>query len=688
MASESLWIVGTTGSGKTQRLVAQFEQWAKQSAGEPLLRPVLAIAANGENRLEWADRLLAASSAPVDSHTPIGFFQHEVRLFWPLIAQALELSTQVPLRLRPETEQALAMRVMQPELSSGRLHQDGFTDYRMVRRTLDVLQLAAYSGTAIADIPTRLANGIEPDFPALWDCIGTVLQRWSSWCLERGLLTYGLIANLYSQQLLPHPTYRAHLTTRYRGLLADDVDEYPAIAYDLLTVLLDAEVPAAMTFHPDGSIRLGLGADPYCLRQLSHRCQLEVLPHSTASLGDRIGFDTVWGWIQDPLMVALPAVVQSIQTTARGSLLREVGNHIATAVEQGAVNPQEIAIIGPGLDAIARYTLREILNNRGIELMSLNDQRPLVSSPMVRSLLTLLALVYPGLGRLLNADAVAEALVVLSQQPTPTERSPFDTAIDPVRAGLLTDHCFMPDRQQPELLDTSVFPRWDRLGHEASDAYMGIRNWILQQRQQLHQRLLPNAIALLDRAIQHFFYGGTQLPYDQLAALRELIETAQHYWDVSIRLQRGSGITSEASIVGEWIELLQDGTITADPYPVRPVRSPSAVMLSTIFQYRSQRCQHRWHYWLDAGSLLWLTGGGPLFGAPLFLSNHTGHPWTAADAQADDLARLKRQLFDLLARVSDRLYLCHSDLATNGQEQAGPLLPIVTAASPVLTTIH
>jgi hypothetical protein len=678
VASEFIWIAGTTGSGKTQRLVDQFEQWTHQpEAVGRVSRPILAIAANGENRLEWVDRLLAISGESIDSHTPIGFFQHEVRLFWPLIAESLQLSNPFPLRLRPETEQALATRVMQSDLMSGRLHQDGITDYRMVRRTLDILQLAAYSGTAIADIPAILENGMETDAPDLWHCIGEVLQRWSDWCLERGLLTYGLIAYLYIQQLLPHPTYRANFSTRYRGVLADDVDEYPAIAYDVLTLLMDAGIPTAMTFHPEGSIRLGLGADPYCLKQLSNRCQVELLPSPVKNLGDRIGLDTVWGWIQDPLMVELPASVRSLQTTARGSLLREIGNHIADAVEREEVQPQDIAIIGPGLDAIARYTLREILNNRGIALISLNDQRPLVSSPMVRSLLTLLALVYPGLGRLLNADAVAEMLVVLSQRPT--ERSPFETAIDPVRAGLLTDHCFVPDPQQPKLLDTNVFPRWDRLGHEATAAYGRIRNWIDQQQQQLRQRLLPNAIALLDRAIQHFFYGGTQLPYDQLSALRELIETTQHYWDVSTRLRQSGATISEAGIVGELIELLQDGTITADPYPVRPLRSPSAVTLSTIFQYRSQRCQHRWHYWLDAGSLLWLTGGGPLFGAPLFLSHWSGRPWTAADAQADDLARLKRQLFDLLARTSDRLYLCHSDLATNGQEQAGPLLPIVTA---------
>ena len=40
-------------------------------------------------------------------------------------------------------------------------------------------------------------------------------------------------------------------------------------------------------------------------------------------------------------------------------------------------------------------------------------------------------------------------------------------------------------------------------------------------------------------------------------------------------------------------------------------------------------------------------------------------------------------LLDLLNRVEERIYLCHSDLAVSGQEQVGPLLPLVDAASAV-----
>ncbi|MBF2088174.1 MAG: recombinase family protein [Synechococcales cyanobacterium K44_A2020_017] len=690
MSSGFLWIVGTTRSGKTERLVRQYTQWAQDQGAA--LRPMVVFAANGDNRLELVDRLLDTQVAvPFESHTPLGFFQKEVMLFWPLLAQSLQLTTPFPVRLRPETEQALATQVWQPLLDGGPLQQEGVRQAVMVRRSLDIWQLAALSGTAIADIPARLEAGLGEmgGTPDLWHHVGEALQQWRSWCLQRGLLTYGLITELYGQHLLPNPQYLAHLTHRYGALLADDLDDYPAIAFDLFSQWLDAEIPSLFTFNPEGAIRLGLGADPRCMGQLAQRCQQETLvANPEQSLGDRLGVDRVLSWLAEPLWVEVPETVQAIQTTARGSLLRQVAEQIAEAIHSGQVAAHEVAIIGPGLDAIARYTLREILNSRGIALISLHDQQPLVSYPKVRSLLTLLALIYPGLGPLIQADAVADMLVVLSQQPTPVSDRGGDVSIDPVRAGLLTDHCFVPDVQHPHLLEATAFPRWDRLGYQATEAYDAIRRWIATQKQQLDSSPVPKPlkpITLLDRAIQQFFHGGTALPYDQLSALRELMETAQHYWEVDGQLrQTGHHHLPDAAVVGAFIDLLQHGTITADPYPLRSMgRSPDAVTLATLFQYRSQRCHHRWHFWLDAGSTLWLTGGGPLVGAPMFLSHWSGQPWTAVDEQADDLARLQRQVADLLRRVSDRVYLCHSDLSTNGQEQVGPLLAIVNAAQAI-----
>jgi hypothetical protein len=657
---------------------------------------ILVFAANGDNRLELAERILVSTHSQIlfDSNTPLGFFQNEVTLFWPLLAEQLGLGIQFPLRLRPETEQELATQLWQPELDSGQLAQPGITDYFMVRRSLDLLQLAAASGTPLEDIALILQDGFRgQEIPEdLWDGIGAVLLRWRDWCLARGLLTYGILTELYWRYLLPHPTYQDRLLQRYGAVVADDVDEYPAIAHTLFSLLLNHKRPGIFTYNPDGANRLGLGADPHYLSQLAERCRVELVdPMPEVSLG------AIWGeaiakWVSEPMLLPeLPPTIQVIQTTSRAELLRQTAEEMATAIHTGAVQPSEVAVIGPGLDAIARYTLRTLLTNRSIPVESLNEQQPLISYPLVRALLTLMALVYPGLGRLVSREAVAEMLVVLSPSAiTGVGLAYLEMArIDPVRAGLITDHCFVPDPEHPRLLPVTHFPRWDRLGYQATSVYNELIQWIATQQVQQQQRLLSSPVTLLDRAIQRFLGGGNQFSYDQLAILRELMETAQHYWEVDTRLHHSSlprrRDISTAETVGQLIQLLHNGTITADPYPARPLNpTQQAVTLATIFQYRSYRRYHRWQFWLDAGSAFWLSGGGGLFGAPLFLREWSGRPWTAADTMAADQQRLRRQILDLLGRAGERVYLCHSDLATNGQEQGGPLLTLINAASPVI----
>lgn len=730
MVSHSVWIVGTSRSGKTARLVEQFCNWVtsekqytesfytkktgrKKTGHVPEFlylkqtEPgVLVLAANDDNRRELGDIIVTSTLGkyPVRAKTPLGFFQDEVILFWPLLINSLNLKAQFPVRLRPETEQELATKLWRPQLDEEILRLAGVNESRLVRRILDLLQLAAYSGVPCEDITQILAKGLgentttlEPEF------LASLLLDWRNWCLERGLLTYGIITELYTQHLLSDRNYQQHLTKRYQAVLADDVDDYPSVARLLFELLLDRGAVGAFSYNPDGAVRLGLGADPNYLEGLAERCRVEILNGPPPeSLSEQLTKQMVELVTEPMVMLSLPKTVYSIQTTSRAQLLRQTAEEIANAIQSQQVQPEEVAIIAPGLDAIARYTLVEILVKQNIQVESLNDQRPLISSPVIRALLTMLALVYPGLGRLVDRDAVAEMLVVLSRKQQLPENSTdamnrvsttdamnrVSTNIDPVRAGLIADYCFVPHPDRPNLLPVSVFERWDRIGYAATTAYNQILEWLEQQRSQQELRLIPSPISLLDRAIQRFLWNGSNLPYEQLAALRELLETAQHYWEIDTRLRQIAPVeTTPHTTIIEFIQLLRRGTITANAYPVRPIGGArKAVTLATIFQYRSSRRSHQWHFWLDAGSPLWAKGGAAtLFGAPFFLRDRLGEPWTAEDEKLAEEQRLQRILTDLLSRVSERVYLCHSDLAVNGQEQLGPLLPLVNACVTVIS---
>lgn len=724
MLNHSLWIVGPSRSGKTERLVQQFCIWVndrhdnqqrfytnnpqgKNSASIPTSLylqnnelGVLVFAANGDNRRELADKIVAATGGkyPLIGKTPLGFFQDEVILFWPLLIESLQLKAQFPVRLRPETEQELATKLWRSRLDQKTLRSIGMNQYRLVRTILDLLQLAALSGKSCEDIAEVLTTAVsqqdnftnlEPEF------VRSLLLDWRNWCLDKGFLTYGIITELYGQNLLSDENYLSRLRKRYQAVLADDVQDYPALMRQLFEIILNNGV-GAFSYNPDGIVRLGLGADPNYMEGLAEYCHRETLTQPPIlSLSDMLSHSMTQLVIEPMTILSLPAAVQSIETISRASLLQETAEKIIETVKSGIVQPKEIAIIAPGLDAIARYSLIDKLNKGGIVVDSLQDKRPLISSPQIQALLTLLTLVYPGLGRLVDRDAIAQMLVVLSGKPN------NDHYIDPIRAGLIADNCFKPHPDNPHLLNADSFERWDRLGYAATNAYGKILKWLEQQRSNYEKRLIPTPVSFLYSAIEYFMSSFGYSNYEQLAILRQLLETAQHYWEIDTRLKQysSSKITVDSSqsledqeretiekqhkttTIAEFISLLRQGTVTASPYPIRPMGPlGNAVTLATIFQYRSLRHSHRWHFWLDVGSPLWTKGGAAtLFGSMFFLQERFAQPWTAEDEKLAEDWRLQRIIADLLARVSDKIYLCHSDLAVNGQEQLGSLLPLVNA---------
>ena len=123
---------------------------------------ILVFAAIGDNRIDLVDRLVAATQSHYSFYptTPLGFFQDEVTLFWPLLIQQLDLKAQFPLRLNPENEQELAARLWQPEIDRVIGAQAGVSEARLVRKILDLLQLAALAGISADDIPTLLQQGL------------------------------------------------------------------------------------------------------------------------------------------------------------------------------------------------------------------------------------------------------------------------------------------------------------------------------------------------------------------------------------------------------------------------------------------------------------------------------------------------------------------------------------------------
>jgi len=680
------WISGGSRSGKTHTLVDYFAKWvqAQQIPEQPKLpeylsceRSLLLLSDTGEGREHLNTQIentLGAGYFPYIT-TPLGFMQDEVMLFWPLLVQHSAVAARSPLRLATEVELEWAKEVWRSELEKNTFAALSENRDRAVRHLLDMFQLAAFAGIPLEDIPTLMQEHDVPVPPATQTAMITALRRWRDWCTRHSLLTYGIITDLFGRVLLPATDYQWSLRQRFRGILADNVHNSPALFADLFGQLaqplppdpaIPPEVPSqpltiVLTHQPTGVVRLGLGADPdafLALKAMATVQDLPPLPRTILGAGDPSLLVAELLTLPQP---QVPATIMALQTTSRMQLLNQICRTVTQAVKEHQIPAKEIAILGPGIDSIARYVLTHELEQQGIPVVVLNEQRPLIQSPYVRALLTLLLLVYPGIGLDCGAGAVAELLEVFHAQ---------HAEIDAVRSGLLAAHCFQPQQPKPQLLPAQHYSRWDRLGYRATTAYEAFRAWLATL-----SPTQPPAV-VLDAAIQRYLWPQN-LSATELTSLRSLLESAMDYWLLCDHLAADVP-TPMAERLGQWMRLLRRGIVTANPPPLDPALT--GVLLATTFQYRSAQCFHRWHFWLDASSPRWQDGGlQTLWQAPMFLRQGAASP--SARVWQSESERLQQLLVDLCTRVGDRLYLCHSDLAANGKEQDGPLLGLVDLAA-------
>ncbi len=666
----SVWWTGVAGSGKSDRLTQTYAHWVGTGADS---RAIFAFSASSELRTQLFQQLQTATHnrVIVQAFTPIGFFQREVLLYWPLLQDQLRLLARFPLTIAPENEQELADKLFAKELEAGQISVEGFSRERVVRHIIDNLQLAASAGLPVEAIADRLlaSRGEGGPVPAeMLAKVGELADRFRTALLNQGLLTYSLMTELYGRHLLPNRLYCQQLLQRCRWAIADDVDEYPALMGDLFEVLLQEQVPCHFSFNPEGSVRFGYGADPVALESLSRFCTVHELEPSRGLEQECVAMLAV---LEDPAAawddVAAPlSHLQLLQTSTRRELLRTVADVAIAAVRDGDVRADEMASVGPGLDPVGVYTLRTLLENANISVRLLDNSRPLQSSPLMRALLTLVALVYPNCGHLLSPEQLAEMLVVAS-----------DRQIDPVRAGLLSDSCFLPQPDRPQLLNVGADPRRDRLGAKASAVYQPIARWV-QQQQQETLKPLPE---FLQDALRQFWLEQT-LDRQQVSTYRAAIEAAQRYEAVAQRLGQ-----PPETIGRSFYELLASGAVTAKP-DITDLDGwdRTGIVLGTVYQYRMARLSHRVQFWLDAGSSLWNTayssfGSFQLKNPYLFLQDWDGEVWSPERTQRVLDEGLERVLADLTHRCGERIILCHSDLSIAGSELSGPLLPIVDRAT-------
>jgi superfamily I DNA/RNA helicase len=604
-----------------------------------------------------------------------GLARRMVDLFWPLAAEAIGFKQpdQPPVFLTLETAQYYMARLLRPLLEQGFFASVTIDRNRLYSQVLDNLNKSASVGFPYTEIGERLSGAWygDPAQRRVYADAQESANRFRQYCLEHNLLDFSLQLDIFWKMLWRTPECHAFLTSQYRHLIYDNLEEDIPVAHDLLTEWLPDFDSALLIYDEDGGYRRFLGADPDSAVRLQDACDRHAsLSQSFVTNPEVQALETAFTCKLLPDRPS-PITEESIQalvfppagTPARfyPQMLEWVTAEVKQLVNEKTIPPSEIVILAPYLSDALRFSLGFRLEEAGIPWRSHRPSRSLKDEPASHCLLTLAELAHPGWGIHPTKFDVAYAFLSAIE------------GMDLVRAQLLAEIVY---RQRDITLSSFEQIRsevQERLTFVFGRQYELLRNWLEEYRAQPVEPLDHFLRRLFGEILSQDGFGFHR-NFDAASTAASLIESIQKFRQA----MEASGDTG-IDVGREYLAMLEDGVIAAQYIEAWQTSTDPAVLIAPAHTFLMMNQPATVQIWLDVGSGGWWERLFQPLTQPYVLSRAWPRDrlWTDADDLAANQQTLSRLVSGLLRRCRERIYLGISDLGESGFEQRGPLLKAI-----------
>jgi hypothetical protein len=680
-AAGRLFLEGPAGTGKTtaavERLLGMLE------AGVPgdsilLLLPQRSLA---EPYLRALQTPGLAPGGVVSLLTIGGLAQRMVELFWALAGEAAGFARpdSPPVFLTLETAQYYMAHLVRPLLEQGYFESVVIDRNRLYSQILDNLNKAAAVGFDHAGIGERLKGAWvgDPGQLRIYDDAQHCASLFRQFCLQHNLLDFSLQVEIFNKHLWPLPACRELLRRTYRHLLADNLEENPPAAFDVLRDWLPHLDSALLVYDQQAGYRRFLGADPdsaYLLRGLCERVyafdESFVTPPALNALGLRLG--RALGRAASPESEAqagqpIQAGLEFERHTYYPQMLDWVAGQVAGLVHEQGAPPGEIVILAPFLSDSLRFALSNRLEALSVPVRSHRPSRSLREEPVTQCLLTLACLAHPEWGLAPSRFDFAYALLEAIE------------GMDLVRAQLLAEIVY---RVREGAASLSPFerieaPLQERITYLFGERYERLRAWIEQYRAGEAQAF-DHFLALIFGELLSQPGFGFHHSFAAGEVTANLIESVRKF-----RQAVGETLDAlQAPLGREYLHMVQDGVIAAQY--IRSWQAPleDAVLIAPAYTFLMQNRPVDFQFWLDAGSRSWFERIEQPLTHPYVLSRAwtSGAAWTDFDEEESNQESLYRLALGLLRRCRVGVRLGLSQWNEQGYESRGPLLRAIDRA--------
>lgn len=615
------------------------------------------------------------SGGQVSIHTVGSLSLQLVEAFWFLVAgdAGFKHPRDLPNFLSLELVQYFMTRAIEPLVEE----RDYFNSVRIDRARLysqiiDNMNKAAVVGFPITEIAPRLkaaltGGGVEQGH--IYDDAQTCAIAFREYCLANNLLDFSLRMDVFQRHLWRLPQVRDHVSSRFKHLIIDNIEEDNPASHRLLADLLSTCQSALVIYDRDAGFRRFLGADAENALTLQNSCDArfqfadtKVMSEDVQLLGSLLAGQLRVIGDDMPDVDPKPAIITEAHRF-HPQMVTWVVEEIEALVNGKGVSPGEIVVLAPFLSDVLRFGLVDGLKARGITARSHRPSRALRDEPAARALLTFARLAHPRWNMPPAEFDVAFALM-----------SAID-GLDLIRAKLLTEMLYRDGRLLP-FAEVKVLATQDRITYELGARYDRLRTW-------LNDYIDGIPLEALDIFFRQLFGEALSQPgfgfhgdYDAGNISMNLVDSARNFrWSLDFMRR----YEEQADLGLDYVRMVDRGVI-ADFYLRDWVTdSEDSVLIAPAYTFLLNNRAADYQFWLNIGSEGWARRLYQPLTHPYVLSLgwQSGASWTDEDEQTMNRETLSRLILALTRRCRQAVYLGYSELSESGYDQRGLLLEAI-----------
>ncbi|MGE5328479.1 MAG: hypothetical protein ACM3KR_03100 [Deltaproteobacteria bacterium] len=649
----SVLIKGPTGSGKTKKLIDEYQKLLEQGKRTD---SILVLVRNRRQSIIWRKSIKIRKASAVRIQSYFGFIQGEIKKYWSLISSDIDgfkKETLEPVFLTTEVSQYILNKFVDEFRRQGRFADTTSTSEKITIEALSVLSRAAASrmdihlaGKRLFDANPKKDLSRERLFADLQD----VICRFVEYCKENGYIDYFLAVEIYNKKLLESKAYIERLNKEVKCLIVDDAEEAVPCETYLISHIMDYAEKAVISFSTDGAFSRKQGACPeYAEKIIFPKCAETIeLKESYSCKPEFMDLsERVCGLILENKAIEInhnsEITFNSIQTELRSEMISMVCVEVQKYLEKGG-KPADIAIISPIVDSVLEYCLESWFAKKGVSVVNLSRTRSYMEDRFISGLVTLACLSHPGWNINPPGHDISNLLSMV-------------LGLDPVRSAILAREVMA---QKPFTLpEIEKLEFRERIGFVNTERYYYLKNWI-----EAYRKEEPESIAVFFQKALRTIFLNIPMIEEHINSCRILIESAETF--TKMIGQMAGANTSKA-----FIEMIKKGVKPAETITeLEQKLYTEAILLSTPYAYISSSLNRKTQIWMDISSQLWCKSDAEQLSNPYVFSPDWQEDQLWTENMDERFRLLKFSVFAkrLMRTCSDRIVFAESQYNQDGYE--------------------